>query len=436
LLGALLALLVAATGCDWAQLGFDAGHTGSQPDEHTIGPANVAQLAQTWSAQIAGRQTPISPAVVGGVVYMGATGVVYAIDADTGVRLWKAPVPGFFPSSPTVSGGIVFVAGERLQAFAAGGCGATTCAALWTSDLFPPLPGPQPLPRVSSSPTVAGGVVYVDALKLFAYDASGCGAPVCPPLWSSPSSSSVMSLGTPAVANGIVFTTHGGLSAFAASGCGAAECSALWTTTVDGNPSSGPAVAGGIVFVPSDNGGGTGTLTAFRIADCSAAGCAPLWKAPTLGHSNPFVVLTPDNVSAAIAGGVVYIAANGGSGFGDAKLYAYRAAGCGASICSPLWTARAPGSALASPTIANGVVYLGTGFVAQGGEPGTRLLGALAAFDAAGCGAPECTPLWTSEGTTVESSAAIVNGAVYVGTLPASSTKGAVVKYQLPATSG
>ena len=432
----LVALLVVATGCDWAQLGFDAAHTGSQPFERTIGPGNVAQLTESWSAQTAGRQTPISPAVVGGIVYMVATGFVYAVDARTGVRLWKAPVSGFAPSSPTVSGGVVFVAGDRLQVFAAGGCGARTCAALWTSDLFPPLPGPQPLPRVSGSPAVSGGVVYVDAIKLFAYDASGCGAPTCAPLWTSPSNSPARALGTPAVANGIVYTTHGGVSAFTASGCGAAECAPLWTATVDGYPSSGPAVADGVVYVPTDTGNYTGTITAFRVADCSAARCAPLWKAPTFGHSNSFVGLTPDNVSAAIAGGVVYVAANG-STWGDATFYAFRAAGCGTPTCSPLWTAQAPGSALSSPTVANGVVYLGTGYVAQGrGEASPRFLGALAAFKAAGCGALTCAPLWKSADTTVESSAAIVNGAVYVATLPTNSTKGAIVKYQLPGTSG
>ena len=429
----LVALLVVATGCDWAQLGFDAAHTGSQPVERTIGPANVAGLTQRWSAQIAERRTPISPAVVGGVVYMVGTGFVYAVDANTGVRRWKAPVSGFFPSSPAVSDGVVFVAGDRLQAFAAGGCGATTCAALWTSDPFPP-PSPS-TPVLSGSPVVSGGVVYVDALRLFAFDASGCGSPTCAPLWSSPSEPTRQALSAPAVANGIVYTSHGGLSAFGASGCGAAECSPLWTVTVDGSASSGPAIAGGVAYVPSDNGGGTGTLTAFRVADCSAAGCAPLWKAHTGGHSNPFVFVTPDNASAAIAGGVVYAAANEASS-GDATLYAFRATGCGASTCSPLWTAGAPGLALSSPTVANGVVYLGTGWIAQGGEAGTRGPGALVAFAANGCGTSTCTPLWQSASTTVESSAVIVNGAVYVATLPLTSTKGAIVKFQLPATSG
>jgi outer membrane protein assembly factor BamB len=428
----LVALLVVATGCDWEQLGFGAAHTGTQPVERTIGPTNVAGLTQTWSAQIAGRMTPISPAVVGGVVYMAAEGFVYAVDAHTGVRLWKAPVSGFFPSSPAVSDGVVYVAGDRLQAFAAGGCGAKTCAALWTSDVFPSV---SQFPPFSGSPAVSGGVVYVDAIQLLAYDASGCGAPTCAPLWSSPSNAPPGALGTPAVVNGVVYTTHGGVSAFAASGCGAAECAPLWTATVDGFPSSGPAVAGGIVFVPSeDSGGATGTLTAFRVADCSAAGCAPLWKAHTGGHSNQFVFLTPDNASAAIAGSVVYAAANEA---GKATLYAFRATGCGMSTCSPLWTGQAPGFALSSPTSANGVVYLGTGWIAQGGEAGTRIPGALVAFAASGCGASTCAPLWQSAETTVESSAAIVNGAVYVATLPlASQTKGAIVKYQLPATSG
>jgi outer membrane protein assembly factor BamB len=428
-LGLLVALLVVATGCDWGQLGFDAGHTGSQPLERTIGPANVAGLTQRWSAQIAARQTPISPAVVGGIVYMVAEGFVYAVDADTGVRVWKAPVSGFAPSSPAVSDGVVFVAGDRLQAFAAGGCGTTTCAALWTSDVFPP-PNPS-TPSLSGSPAVAGGVVYVDALQLFAFDASGCGSPTCAPLWSSPSQPPRWALSTPAVADGVVYTPHGGLSAFDASGCGAAECAPLWTTTVEGT-ASGPAVAGGIAYVPSDNGNNTGTLTAFRVADCSGASCAPLWKASTGGHSETFVFLTPDTASAAIAGGVVYVAANEGTS-ANATLYAFRATGCGTPTCLPLWTAQAPGRAWSSPTVANGVVYLGTGLIWQHGA--VRESGALVAFAANGCGASTCAPLWQSASTTVESSAAIVNGAVYVATLPLSSSKGAILKFQLPATS-
>jgi hypothetical protein len=61
-----------------------------------------------------------------------------------------------------------------LQAFDAGGCGATTCAHQWDASFdFASV----------SEPVVGGGVVYVaDGNSIVAFDAGGCGATTCAPL--------------------------------------------------------------------------------------------------------------------------------------------------------------------------------------------------------------------------------------------------------------
>jgi eukaryotic-like serine/threonine-protein kinase len=79
-------------------------------------------------------------------------------------------------------------------------------------------------------------------------------------------------------------------------------------------------------------------------------------------------------------------------------------------MCTPLWTAATALIVSSSPAVANGVVYFG------GADQH------LYAFDAAGVtdcsGTPKtCSPLWiwSSGGTSVDSSPAVWNGVVYVG---------------------
>jgi outer membrane protein assembly factor BamB len=277
-----------------------------------------------------------------------------------------------------------------------------TCAPLWTA--------PTGLNN-GSSPTVANGVVYRGSGDgtLRAFDAAGTtncsGTPrTCAPLWTAPTGGA--GLASPAVANGVVYVqsgnygfTSGSLFAFSAAGttnCSGAPktCTPLWTALTGGTTES-LAVANGNVYVSS-----RGTLLAFDAAgmtNCSGApkNCAPLW---TWTVSGTFLT------APAVANGVIYVGSAG-----DAKLYAFRAAGG-----APLWTASTLTSPRSSPAVANGVVYVGSG---------SYLEGKLRAFDAAGTrncsGTPKtCAPLWTTSfGDDVNSSPAVANGVVYVGSL-------------------
>jgi hypothetical protein len=131
-----------------------------------------------------------SPAVAGGVVYVGSVGKLYAYavgcasSGNTCTPLWTGDTGGWVYSSPAVADGVVYVGSNgtnKLFAFAVGcGSGNATCSPLWT--------GAVGGANGQSSPTVANGVVYVQTsnLALYAY-AVGCasGGDACTALWTA-----------------------------------------------------------------------------------------------------------------------------------------------------------------------------------------------------------------------------------------------------------
>jgi len=210
-----------------------------------------------------------APAIASGVAYSGTeAGSLVAVDA-AGITnctptppqvppsyprracaaLWSTPTGGPISSTPAVSGGVVYVgsADTKLYAVDARGCGASSCAALWTAATGA---------AITSSPAVANGVVFVgsDDGRLYAFASGGCGAPTCPPLWTAATGAAIKS--SPAEANGVVFvgSDDGRLYAFASGGCGAPTCSPLWSYATGGAVRSSPAVANGMVYVGSDDG--------------------------------------------------------------------------------------------------------------------------------------------------------------------------------------
>ena len=181
-----------------------------------------------------------------------------------------------------------------------------------------------------------------------------------------------ISRSSPAVVGNVAYvgTDQGLLIAFPANGCGADNCAPLWTGQLSNGAFTTPAVAGGLVFISSagnvDN--NLGTLYAFRAAGCGAATCSPLWTA-----SVPNTESSPT-----VSGGMLYIVSN------DGRLLAFNANGCGQSTCAPVWTGGLKTSGQAAPAVANGLVYA---------TSSDRLV----AFRAAGCGQPTCAPVWASQ---------------------------------------
>jgi outer membrane protein assembly factor BamB len=328
-----------------------------------------------WTATT-GSYIESSPSVTDGDVFVGSyDGNLYAFDAAGNINcsgtpktctpLWTAHTGAAILSSPAISGGVVYVGSDngKLYAFDAAGnqnCSGTpkVCAPLWTSSY---LGG-----SVYSSPAVANGSVFVGSGNddLYAFDAAGnincTGSPkTCSPLWSAVTTGVGIS-SSPAVAGGVVYITSGDGTFYAFDAAGSINCSGspksclpLWNSNLlDDGTTSSPAVAYGNVYFGQ---GGGGKLDAFDAAgntDCSGSPkiCSPVWS---------YEVGTTVNSSPAIANGLVFI------GNAINALFAFDAKGqtdCSGTptTCLPLWTATLGGAVNSSPAIANGVVYVGS----------------------------------------------------------------------------
>lgn len=139
------------------------------PYENILSVSNVGSLGLKWSYKT-GDTVWSSPAVTGGVVYVGSLDDnVYALDARTGAKLWSFTAGNSVQTSPAVANGVVYAGSWDDNVYA---LDANTGALLWiyaTGD------------HVLSSPTVAKGVVYVGSWddNVYALDArtgAACGA--------------------------------------------------------------------------------------------------------------------------------------------------------------------------------------------------------------------------------------------------------------------
>ena len=99
-----------------------------------------------------GNQVGSSPAVANGKVYfVSEDGHMYVL-STSGALQWTAATFHADSSSPAVANGVVYVGdNQTVDAYNAGGCGAATCSPLWTG----PVTG-----AFFASPVVANGMLY------------------------------------------------------------------------------------------------------------------------------------------------------------------------------------------------------------------------------------------------------------------------------------
>lgn len=171
----------------------------------TCGPDSLPNLAcPLWVAEVGGNVT--APVIGPGeqVVYVGTdAGTVVAIAPADGTVLWTAPVGAAVVHPPALAGGVLYVptdAGD-VVAVDADGCGAASCAPLWTASAGTAAVAGQP----AVGGTGDGAVLYAGTAggELHAFAAAGCGEATCPPLWSAATGSPVT--GGPIVSNGRVY---------------------------------------------------------------------------------------------------------------------------------------------------------------------------------------------------------------------------------------
>jgi outer membrane protein assembly factor BamB/serine/threonine protein kinase len=344
-----------ATTANGIMFGFDAQHSHYNPYEKVISRSNINELVNVWKYHIERDSfyiIPSSPVIVNGMVYIGSQDhSFYALDANSGRRVWSYLTGGPIISTPAVINGVVYFGsldnslyalnastGQQVWRFTAGkgirsspvvvngviyfgsidnslyALNASTGQLDWNF---------QTQDQVWSSPAVANGVVYIGSFdhSFYALDAH-----TGKKLWSYLTGNYI--LGSPAVANGVVYigSEDHNLYAFDTQ-----TGRMRWSYTTGNDVDSSPAIANGIVYVGSRD-------YSFYAFDAESGKVR--WSYPA-GNS----IFSP----ATIANGVVYF------GSDDHSFYALND-----QSGSKLWSYSTGGNIVTSPAIANGMVYIGS----------------------------------------------------------------------------
>jgi outer membrane protein assembly factor BamB len=337
----------------WPEFDYDLANDLSNPYENSISTANVSSLGLDWSFTGGGGSFGGSPAVAGGVLYVGGgNGDLYALNPATGAVQWSFAAGSGIQSSPAVSNGVVYFGDNAGTVYAVS---ASTGTELWSYST-----GGQ----VYSSPAVSGGLVYVGSVNDTLYALNAATGALA---WSYTTGNWIYS--SPSVANGVVYIGSYDFSLYALN---AQTGAVLWSydTGRNGYIDSAPAIADGVVYVGTQN----GDLFALN-----AATGTELWS---------YSVLAAIESSPTVAGGLVYFGTNDGG-----TVYALSTA-----TGQEVWSYQTGQSVNAGSTVANGILYVPS-------ENDT-----LYALDAA-----TGTRLWSyTTGSNLVAPPVVVNGTVYL----------------------
>src|SRR5262245_53600497 len=303
----------------WPQYGFDARHTIFNPFENALNRSNVAGLSLRWEF-VTGNGTGIAPfsgpALADGVLYVGsyAQTTFTALDAETGATRWVYTGTNFF-SDPAVANAHVYTASldGNLYAFPTNCVG--TCTPSWAV--------PVGTLGTNSPPTLSNGSIYIGGYDGYVYAFNGTtGAELWSALVNDPRLNNPLNF-APAVSADRVFVS-GNLGVYAFPTSCTTPCAPLWVARTPVSPAAAPTVADGFVLVADY----AGTIYAFD----SATGNL-MWKGR----------VAPIPHAIAVAHGVAYLSS------GNGELVAFAVAGCGQTLCSPLWTSAPSGFTLFTP---------------------------------------------------------------------------------------
>ena len=289
--------------------GIDSDATGTYRIE--IDESDPEPTPVLWSYET-GDSVLSSPAVSGGVVYVGSDSDVYALDASTGDLIWSYETGDYVFSSPAVSGGVVYVGSTDNRVYA---LDASTGDLIWSYETGD---------EVWSSPEVSGGVVYVGSRdnRVYALDASTGDL-----IWSYETGGWVHS--SPTVSGDVVYVGSGDGRLYALD---ASTGDLIWSYETGGWVNSSPAVFGGVVYVGSNDN---------RVYALDASTGDLIWSYET-GDDGVYS-------SPAVSGGVVYV------GSRDNRVYALDA-----STGDLIWSYGTGAWVWSSPAVAGGVVYVGS----------------------------------------------------------------------------
>jgi outer membrane protein assembly factor BamB len=294
-----------------------------------------------------GSSYPSIPAVAGGLVFVNVgDGNLYAFDAVNGAERWRFPTSFVWVSTPAVDDGVIYVAGGK------GGIGAATEGSLFAIDAAT---GAKRWEyafegSVGSSPAIANGLIYVGSAVGSLGDTVG-GAQTTGGVhavdaksgqrrWFVATSSGIAT--TPAIGDGVVVVGDLADNLYA---LGVESGELHWNKQLDNTPdpttspeerallSASATIADGHVYVGTFD----GIIHAFDVASGNE-----VWTAEaSYGLASPVTVM----------GDTVFV------GTTDGKVLAL-----GVSNGSTRWAAETPSSgisSISSATITNSVIYVG-----------------------------------------------------------------------------
>ena len=345
-------------------------------DETNMGytPDNVLPpLALNWvfdtDGELIGYGVLSSPAVSDGVVFIGSDDCnIYALNATTGVLIWKYQTEDWVRSTPAVHGKIVYVASQDGYVYAlhadngtlkwkygpAGGFQLSSSTVedgrLYVASAFGDgdprlvalniengtLAWEKPLSS-QSTPALADGIVYIGTngwkgeLKVYALNETDGSIIWQYDYYDHVNGQEEFFNTSPTVANGIVYIASGHTSG-RIHALNASTGELIWMYESGYVSWSSPAIAHGIVYI--------GSYSDYNVYALDARTGDLIWKYPTGNHI--------DYSSPAITDEVVYICSS------DGYLYALNAT-------SGLLLWKYPVGQGTSPAVAEGKVFVGSG---------------------------------------------------------------------------
>lgn len=294
----------------WRQYGFNSAHTSYNSSETILNSDNVRRLALFWTSDTYFAEST-APTLGPGNVFVASDGHVRGLDRQTGQRRWgRLSCSGEGTQQPALGRNLLLVGdgGGDLAAYEPG-----TGKQVWCDDesgsivsapavaddtVFITNGGdavaidqftarqhwrftPSDFSPLTSTPAVANGVVFVTGGRsVFALDGI-----TGRKIWRHNFAENQANISSPAVANGLVYI--GGTALYALS---ATDGHLVWKNTSVGVNVSMPAIAGGRVFVNSED-------PSFGLWAFDAANGAFLWRTEMPGESEATVT---------VANGVVY----------------------------------------------------------------------------------------------------------------------------------
>ncbi len=249
----------------------DSEHSGRQP-----GPAPSGNLQLAWRFDTGG-EIYSTPVIADGILYIASkNGYLYALNAETGQEIWRFQLTAYVVrSSPAVAGGMVFI-GAGFNLFA---LDAKTGKEVWRVAL-----------RYAgqSTPTIARGVLVVPSQEGWIYALTAKTGEV---RWRIPTDGIVS--GAPAITGDTVaIGTDSGTVYTVKLETG----QLLWRKSMTGGVIASPAIAGKVVYFTSES----GKTSAFDLTTGDVLWTAEIGgpQPPTLSDTTVVIASTDGGVHA------------------------------------------------------------------------------------------------------------------------------------------